>query len=117
MKVIAALVLAIAPTQQAPAPAPGGDVAELSRLESAWNDAHLRCDAAVLDRLWADDLVVVVPKMTPVSKPEALAFFRGGRMKFSCYESSELAVRVYADTAVATGRAPRVSMASRGAEG
>jgi len=107
VRIIAALVLAIAPAQPAPVPAPGGDVAELSRLESVWNDAHLRGDATALDRLWADDLVVVVPKMTPLSKSEALAFFRGGRMKFSRYESSELAVRVYADTAVATGRLRR----------
>lgn len=49
MRIIAALVLAIAPAQQAPAPVPGGDVAELPRLESVWNDAHL---ALQVTRAW-----------------------------------------------------------------
>lgn len=31
------------------------DRAELLRLESVWNEAHVRGDAGVLDRLWADD--------------------------------------------------------------
>lgn len=107
MKLIASLVVAVGLAPQAPAPARDVDVTDISRLESVWNDAHLRGDAAALDRLWADDLVVVVPKMTPLSKPEALEFVRGGRMKFLRYESSELAVRVYGDTAVATGRLRR----------
>jgi hypothetical protein len=45
--------------------------------------------------------------MTPLSKAEALSFFRSGHMKFSRYETSELGVRVYADTAVVTGRVRR----------
>ncbi len=42
-----------------------------------------------------------------MSKAESLSFFRSGRMKFSRYETSELGVRVYADTAVVTGRVRR----------
>jgi ketosteroid isomerase-like protein len=74
------------------------------RLEAVWNDAHLRGDTPALDRLWADELVAIVPKMTPLPKQDALAFARSGRMKFLRYESSEIGVRVYGDTAVATGR-------------
>jgi ketosteroid isomerase-like protein len=79
-------------------------VAEVTRLEAVWNGAHLRIDASALDRLWADELVAIVPKMTPLPKQDALAFLRSGRMKFLRYESSDLTVRVYGDTAVATGR-------------
>jgi len=70
-------------------------------------DAHLRGDADALDRLWADDLRVFVPRMTPMSKADALAFFRSGRMKFLRYETSEVGARVYKDTAVVTGRLRR----------
>lgn len=101
--VLGALALALGS-----APAREADVVELTRLESVWNEAHLQGDAAALDRLWADDLVVVVPRMTPLPKADALGFFRGGHMKFSRYESSELSVRVYAGSAVVTGRLRRL---------
>jgi hypothetical protein len=45
--------------------------------------------------------------MTPLTKGEALSFVRSGRMKFLRYETSELDVRVYADTAVVSGRVRR----------
>jgi len=103
----ALLLLASVLASQATVPAPDADVVELTRLEGVWNDAHLRGDAAALDRLWADDLVAIVPKMTPLPKQDALGFLRSGRMKFLRYDSSDLAVRVYGDSAVATGRLVR----------
>ncbi len=107
VRLIAALVLAMTPAQQAPVPVAEVDIGELSRLESAWNDAHLRGDAAALEGLWADDLVIVVPRMKPLSRSDALEIARSGRLKFSRYQSSELGVRVYADTCVVTGRIRR----------
>ena len=104
MSVNAVLLLAAVLASQASGPAPDADVTELARLEGVWNDAHLSGDAPALDRLWADDLVAIVPKMTPLPKQDALSFVRSGRMKFLRYESSDVAVRVYGDTAVTTGR-------------
>ena len=89
---------------QASTPAQDSDLAELTRLESVWNDAHLRSDAAALERLWADELVAIVPRMAPLPKPEALAFVRSARMKFLRYESAEVTVKVYGESAVARGR-------------
>ena len=103
----AALLCTSALAQGSAQPSADQDVARFTQLESQWNDAHLRGDADALDRLWADDLRVVVPRMTPMSKADALSFFRSGRMKFLRYETSELGVRVYADTAVVTGRLRR----------
>jgi len=104
---IAVLVLGVALAPQAGERVVDADLTELARLETVWNNSHLRGDAEALDRLWADDLVIVVPKMTPLAKSEALAFLRSGRMKFSRYESFDVATRQYADTAVATGRLRR----------
>jgi hypothetical protein len=42
--------------------------------------------------------------MPAMSKPEALAFARTGRMRFERYETSQIKVRTYGETAVVTGR-------------
>jgi len=79
----------------------------LQQLEAAWNTAHLRGDAAALDRLFADDIVIVVPGMRVMSKADALGVFASGRMKFDRYETSETTCRVYGDSAIVVGRLRR----------
>jgi len=91
----------------APAQGPPAGPAELSRLEGVWNEAHLRGDADALERLWADDLQVMVPEMRVMTKPGLIAFVRSGRMKFDRYETSDVRVRLYDDAAVVTGRMQR----------
>jgi uncharacterized protein (TIGR02246 family) len=81
--------------------------AEFTRLEDVWNTAHRNADAEALAALWAEDLEVVVPRMPPMSKAEALAFARTGRMRFERYETSQIKLRTYGDTAVVTGRLQR----------
>lgn len=80
---------------------------ELQRLETKWNEAHVRGDSATLSRLWADDLEVAVPKMSVMSKGELIKFVESGRMKFQRYETSDLNFRIYGQTAVVTGRVQR----------
>ncbi len=80
---------------------------ELERLEAVWNEAHLHGDADALDRLWHEDLLVIAPRMPVMTKADALAFARSGRMKFQRYETTELKVRAYATTALVTGRLRR----------
>lgn len=81
--------------------------AELLQLESVWNTAHRTGDVDALDRLWAGDLEVDVPGMAPMTKADSLAFARTGRMRFARYESSDVKVRTYGDSAVVTGRLQR----------
>lgn len=97
------LCITAASTQAQPAP----ETQEVVGLETAWNEAHKTGDAASLERLWADDLEVAVPRMPVMSKAEALAFVRSGRMHFQRYETSDLRVRLYGNTAVVTGRLQR----------
>jgi len=80
---------------------------ELARLESVWNEAHLRGDADALDSLWADDLIVTVPDMPLMDKKDALSIIRSGRMKFRRYQTSDLRTRLYGDTAVVMGQLSR----------
>lgn len=83
------------------------DATELSRLEAVWNEAHLQGNANALDSLWADDLIVTVPKMMVLTKAEAIGIMRSGRMTFTHYHTSDLRIRVYGDAAVVTGRLQR----------
>lgn len=84
------------------------DLKELARLETVWNEAHLRGDAVALDRLWANDLFVTVPDMPVMNKEESLALWRTGRMKFDIYKTSDIRIRVYNDAAVVTGQLERI---------
>jgi ketosteroid isomerase-like protein len=101
---IAATALIQNPESMSPESA---DTTELSRLETAWNNAQLQGDADALGRLWADDVIITVPKMPVMTKPEALGFLRSGRMKILRYETSDIRTRVYGDAAVVTGRLQR----------
>lgn len=82
-------------------------VAEISRLESVWNEAHLRGDARALEALWADDLVVIVPGMAPMTKSQVLAFAESGRMTFTAYETADVTIRTFDRTAIASGNLHR----------
>lgn len=83
------------------------DVRELERLETVWNEAHEHGDADALEKLWADDMEVAVPKMPVLTKADALKFARSGRMKFLTYRTSDVRVRIYNNAAVVTGRLQR----------
>lgn len=101
------LVLASLPQPATPTPDPRPVAVELLRLEGVWNEAHLRNDAGALDRIWATDIVVILPRMSPMSKADALAFLRSGKFTFDGYSTSDASVRVYGDAAVVTGRLQR----------
>jgi len=83
------------------------DRSEIARLERLWNEAHVRGDDDALDRLWADDLEVAVPKMPVMKKKELIAFVRSGRMKFLVYDTSDVNIRIFDQAAIVTGRLQR----------
>lgn len=82
-------------------------IAELTRLETVWNEAHLRGDAEALAGLCADDLVVTVQAMPVMTKEEAVGFLKSGQMRFDRYQTSDIKVRVYDIAAIVTGRLQR----------
>jgi hypothetical protein len=82
-------------------------IEELMQLERIWNEAHLKGDADTLERLWNDNLQVIVPKMPVMTKTDVIAFARSGRMKFEHYATSNINMRFFGDSAVVTGRMRR----------
>lgn len=83
------------------------DVTEIRRLEQVWDTAHLQGDVDALDRLWAQDLEVAVPRMPLMSKSDSLRFVCTGRMTFQQYQSSDIHIRIYGTAGVVTGRLVR----------
>ena len=117
--VIVAALLAVATLAQAPmANADASkDSKALSQLEGVWNEAHMKGDAKALDELWADDLVVTVPGMAPMTKTQSLAIWKSGKFKFERYQTSDVRIKVYGDAAVVTGHMQRArTMGDRKAE-
>jgi uncharacterized protein (TIGR02246 family) len=106
---LALLLIALSVIQTAPSTGAkkDSDQIELERLEADWNAAHVRGDAAALERIFAEDLVVVVPGMRGMTKADSLGMFTSGRMKFERYETSETKFRTYGDAAIVTGRLQR----------
>lgn len=106
LKIIILVTLAVT-TSNSAQKSHDADVHELERLEPVWNEAHEHGDADVLEKLWADDMEVAVPKMPVLTKADALKFARSGRTKFLTYRTSDIRVRVYDTAAVVTGRLQR----------
>lgn len=105
------LFVAFAMASQLPSPAQEPSQStpetEILRLEAAWNRAHLKGDVEALDRLWSDDITVIVPGMQPFTKKDLLEMWRSMKVTFTRYETSDLRVHIDGATAVVTGRLRR----------
>ena len=88
-------------------PQEASDLKELYRLEDVWNTAHVKGDADALDALWANDLIVTIAAMPVMKKADALAMVKSNRMPFTRYETSELNVKRFGESALVTGRLQR----------
>src|SRR5919108_6081071 len=71
------------------------DAAELSRLESVWNDAYTHGNVEPLEQLLADDLIVTMTDMAVMNKAQSIGLLRSGHLKFPRYETSDIRIRVY----------------------
>jgi ketosteroid isomerase-like protein len=77
---------------------------EIQALEKQWNDARVHGDVATLDELLADGWTVTHGDGTTDTKAKYLADLKSGARKFSGDVTvTDLSVRVYGDTAIASG--------------
>jgi len=82
----------------------GSDQEAIIQAEQALAAAHLTLDLATIDRLLHPDYVIVQPGGVHESKAQTLASLTTGDRHWDLAESDDLAVRLYGDTAVVTGR-------------
>jgi ketosteroid isomerase-like protein len=76
---------------------------QIKKLEQDWAEAALKGDATVVDRFEADDILSTDPGGRVTDKAQDKKDLSSGDLKFLSQELSDVKVRVYGNTAVATG--------------
>jgi ketosteroid isomerase-like protein len=82
---------------------------EIRKLMAEIDEAHRRSDVAAFDRIWADDYVLTDWRGVVKNRAEALAEWRAGKHQYESYQSDDIRVRIYGDTAIVTARVTRKS--------
>lgn len=81
---------------------PAQDQADVAALDTAYQAAVKANDAGAMDRILADDFVLVTGKGKAYSKADLLKAARDKTEAYEHQEDSEQTVRVWGDTAVVT---------------
>ena len=76
---------------------------ELLKLEDEFARAVASNDADTLDKLLADDWIIVEPDGGMIDKARFLGVIRSGALSHESLESTDLRARLYGYTAVVTG--------------
>ena len=76
---------------------------ELLKLENEFARAVASNNADALDRLLADDWIIVEPDGSIIDKARFLEVIRSGALSHESMKSTDVKVRVYGNTAVVTG--------------
>ena len=77
---------------------------ELLRANREYDEALVRGDVVILQRLYSDEFVYTTPDGEVRDKAHQLAFTRTGDLRLESGQSDDVRVRVYGNTAVMTGR-------------
>ena len=80
----------------------------IRRLDHERIQAQIGADAVALDRIYADDFIGIGPSGTVRTKPQVIADFTSGALKFQSITTDDVQLRVYANTVVETGRSTMI---------
>ena len=83
---------------------PSSDIGALASLDAEHQAAVKTNDVAVMDRILADDFVLVTGSGETYTKADLLKQARSGRMHYEHQDDTEPTVRVWGDTAVITAQ-------------
>jgi ketosteroid isomerase-like protein len=75
---------------------------ELLKLEKQFADAVARNDAEAIDKIVAEDWVIIDPDGSITDKARFLGVIKSGDLSHELMESTDMRVRVYGDAAVVT---------------
>ena len=92
----------------------GDSEREIRALEAAVSQAILKADRDFFDKQLADDFTHTSHTGRFVNKGQWLGELRPGQSLYQLYEVDELVVRIYGETAVATGRSMPAGTNSKG---
>jgi uncharacterized protein (TIGR02246 family) len=80
------------------------DERRILRLEAEGREATIKNDLEANDRLLADDWININPDGSVTTKARLMELIKAGSFKIMSIKNDEVAVRVYGDAAVVTGR-------------
>lgn len=83
---------------------PTDDRSDILAVERAWDTAVVKRDTAALDRILADDFVLVWINGQVSGKRDMLQAIAARKAEIDPFETEDVNVRIYGDTAVVTGR-------------
>ena len=90
--------------EQGPIRDPGTTVEQVIRkLDNERIQAQIHADATALERIYADDFIGVGPSGAVRTKPQVIADFTSGDLRFQSITTDDVRVRVYGNAAVETG--------------
>ena len=101
--VLMALLMTMAPQAASAAPAAGSVEQAIAQMEKEWTEAGLRHDTAALERIVADDWTGVNWDGAKYTKSQAIDDLKSGTFVAQSVTMDPIKVRVFGDTAVATG--------------
>ena len=97
-----ALVLAAAALPALPKPSAAEDEKTVAALDTQYQAAVEKNDAATMDHILADDFILVTGRGKVFTKADLLAEARAGKTTYEHQSDTEQKVRVWGDTAVVT---------------
>jgi len=101
--VVAVLVLALVVPVLTPAQTGNTKAEEQVReLCNSLNQALIKADVPTLNKVFADEFIIVRPNGTVVGKAEAVKDVESGKTKFESIEASDSQIHIYGNTAVMT---------------
>jgi len=95
-------LVALAPSRAGSTDAAADDAATVAALDTEYQAAVKRNDAATMDRILADDFVLVTGRGQTFTKADLLREARNTSTTYERQEETEQKVRVWGDTAVVT---------------
>jgi ketosteroid isomerase-like protein len=99
-----ALFVAPAPITTWSHPSTADDQKAVAALDTEYQAAVKKNDAATMDRILADDFVLVIGSGQTFTKSDLLKEARSGQYRYEHQEDTEQTVRVWGDTAVVTAK-------------
>ena len=75
----------------------------IRRLDHERIQAQISADKVALDRIYADDFIGIGPSGTVRTKPQVIADFTSGELKFQSITTDDVLLRIYGNTVVETG--------------
>jgi len=77
---------------------------KLLQLKHDWGKAYVQRDSTLLDRILADDFVVIDADGMATTKAQEMADFKSSSVVYESSNYDDATVRIYGDTAIVAGR-------------